>query len=186
MFSEQSVVWLTCSPSHLSTNCLVLPGRISQYQGGLDIVPVCKRDILRDSAGLSSRDRQADGEEHCMITVWEPWLPADALFPPVSATALCVIHLWQLSFFPLLQSNFPKLSGRGRKEEEAEKKRQWLRSVCMSSGHLPCKSEAAPPFTWVISISHTNMNVCTQCHADKFHWLKNLLIKNTTSVDWRM
>lgn len=70
--------------------------------GGLDTVPVYRWDILRDSAGLSSRDRQADGDEHHMITMWEPWLPADVLFPPVNATALCVIHVWQLSFFPLL------------------------------------------------------------------------------------
>ncbi len=121
------------APSHLSTNCLVLPGRISQYQSGPDTVPVCRRDIQRDGVGLSPRDRQADGGEHCMITVWEPRLPADALFPPVSATALCVIHVLQLSIFPLLQSNFPTLSGRGRKEEK-KKKGQRDRD----SGHSEC------------------------------------------------
>lgn len=30
-FPEQSVAWLAWGPSHLSPNCLVLPGRISQY-----------------------------------------------------------------------------------------------------------------------------------------------------------
>lgn len=50
-----------------------------------------------------------------MITVWEPRLPADALFPSVTALALCVVHVQQLSIFPFLLSNFPTFSGRGRK-----------------------------------------------------------------------
>lgn len=67
---------------------------------------VCRPDIHRDSTGLSSRDRQADGGEHCMITLWEPWIPADALMPPVGARALCLIHVYQLSIFLLLQLRF--------------------------------------------------------------------------------
>lgn len=55
-------------------------------------------ETSKDSAGLSTRDRLADGEEKYMITVWEPWLPAAPLCPPVSAAAVCVIHVKQLSF----------------------------------------------------------------------------------------
>lgn len=123
-FPEQTVAWLTWGPSHLSTNCLVLPGRISQYQNRPDTVPVCRWDIQRDKAGLSSRGMEADRGEHCVITVWEPWQPADALFPPVSDTATLLnprLTTFSLSAPPVqLSYTVRKGKKRGKKSQATQ------------------------------------------------------------------
>lgn len=49
----------------------------------------CLQTRHLDSTGLSTRDRLADTEEQSMIIVWEPWLLADALFPPAATFSHC-------------------------------------------------------------------------------------------------
>lgn len=167
-FLEQSVAWLTWGPSHLSTNCFVLPGRISQYPSGPDTVPVCRRDIQRDSAGLSSRDRQKDGGEtlydYCVGTLTTCW----CAFP--SNSTLCKPRLKTFSLSaPPVQLSYSLRKGKKRGKI---KKGQRLRSLCMSSGHLTQQMSGSPSIHMGDLNSHQHERVHTVlCWQIPLGWL---------------